>query len=198
VVLPGSKTTLADLAWLRARGLDAAIVAHARAGGLVLGLCGGMQMLGMRVADPHDVEGGGSAPGLGLLALETSLATTKTVRRVGGTALAPGLAGATFRGYEIHAGVSQLGAARFARVRVDGSEEAFDDGAVAENGRVVGTYVHGLLDEDAFRHAVIAGWRAARGLEPATRWSSYTAARGERIDRWARHVAAHVDVDALA
>ncbi len=202
MILPGSKATLADLAWLHARALDTAIVAHARDGGLVFGLCGGMQMLGTTIADPLGMEGGGEAAGLGLLPLTTALAATKIVRRVRGTAtgagFGPELAESAFSGYEIHVGVSHTLAAPYATIVPEGSDARVDDGAVAAGGRVVGTYVHGVLDEDVHRHAVIAAWRRRCGLAPAARWSDYTAARDARLDRWARHVAAHLDVDAIA
>lgn len=202
VVLPGSKATLADLAWLRERAVDTAIERHARAGGLVLGICGGMQLLGERIDDPHGVEGGGSAPGLSLLALSTTLATTKVVRRVRGTATgagfdAPELAGAAFRGYEIHAGASDVRSAAFARLSFESDAPPAWDGAVGNDGRTAGTYVHGLLDDDAFRHGTIAAWRRLRGLAPASRWAHHAALRESRLDRWAAHVGAAVDVEAI-
>ena len=202
IVLPGSKATMADLAWLRARGLAATVVAHAGKGGFVFGLCGGLQMLGTAIADPFGVEGGGEAAGLGLLALTTALTATKTVRRVRGTATGAGfareLAGSTFRGYEIHVGVSSGDATPFAVIGPDGPAASCVDGAVSANGRVVGTYVHGVLDDDPHRHAVVAAWRRGCGLAPAPGFSDFGAARDARLDRWAHHVAAHLDVDAIA
>jgi adenosylcobyric acid synthase len=202
VILPGSKATLADLAWVRGRELDRAMFAHAATGGFVFGLCGGMQMLGTAIADPLGLEGGGAAAGLGLLPLATSLTATKIVRRVRGAAtgagFAPELAGAAFHGYEIHVGISDAAGTPFARIAPEGSETSTADGAVGGAGRIAGTYVHGILDDDRFRHAVVAAWRRGRGLAPAVRWSDHGAARDARLDRWSRHVAAHLDVDAIA
>jgi adenosylcobyric acid synthase len=193
VVLPGSKATIADLRWMRAGAIDAAILRHADAGGIVFGICGGMQMLGERIDDPVGVEGGGSALGLGLLPLDTELTPGKRVRRVSGVTN-----GRSFHGYEIHAGRSAVRGAPFAQLRSEPGGVYADDGAVAREGRIAGTYVHGVLDGDDLRHATIAAWRTARGLEPALRWSHHAAEREARIDRWAAHVAEAVDVDGLA
>src|SRR5205085_12357530 len=104
IVLPGSKATLADLAFLREQGWDIDILAHVRQGGQVLGLCGGYQMLGRRIADPHGIEGPcGEAPGFGLLDIETVLGGDKTLAAVSGTEIA---SGAPVSGYEMHVGVT--------------------------------------------------------------------------------------------
>jgi adenosylcobyric acid synthase len=190
VVLPGTKATLADLAWLRARGLDRALIRHAEAGGAVVGLCGGFQMLGTRIDDPHGVEGGGTADGLGLLPVATVMDPEKRVRDV---TLRPapdaGLGDAPVTGYEIHAG----------RSVADGGTALFMD-APARTGIRVGAawgcYLHGLFENDALRQAVLAPLRTARGLkEPVP--VSYAAALDDALDRLADAVRKHVDMEAV-
>jgi adenosylcobyric acid synthase len=156
VILPGSKASLADLAFLRAEGWDIDLLGHVRRGGRVLGICGGFQMLGRRLADPLGVEGPpGSAPGLGLLDVETTLTGTKTLQSVSG-ALTP--SGAAFEGFEMHVGeTSGPGAARpFARLASGAS-----DGARSADGRIAGGYVHRLFDHPAARAALMAEIGAA-------------------------------------
>jgi adenosylcobyric acid synthase len=150
VVLPGSKSTLADLAMLRSQGWDIDLQAHVRRGGRVLGLCGGYQMLGRRIADPRGIEGEpGGADGLGLLDVETILTPAKTLRPAAGR-LAAG--GAPVCGYEIHVGeTTGPGAARPFLIHDDGRA----DGAVSADGRISGTYVHGLFDRAEARAALL-------------------------------------------
>lgn len=158
IILPGSKATASDLHWLRARGMDGAIARHAAAGGAVLGICGGLQMLGEALIDPHGVEPGGSGPGLGLLPLVTQFAPEKTLRRgawrlgeVAG-AWAP-LSGVAFGGYEIHSGqtVQHPAMAR----KGDVARELLA-GLAWQNaaGNVLGCYVHGLLEDAAVLRAL--------------------------------------------
>ena len=182
VVLPGTRATLADLAWLCARGLDRAVVGHAERGGVVLGICGGFQMLGRGVDDPAGVEGepGASADGLGLLDVHTVFEPDKVLRLPSGAAL-----GAPASGYEIHHG----------RVAVaDG--EPFLGGARA--GSVFGTMWHGALEGDPLRRAWLA--EAARlagrpGFTPGE--VSFAAARQTRIDALADAVEEHLDLEAI-
>ena len=151
IILPGSKATASDLAWLRARGMDAAIAAHAARGGRVLGICGGLQMLGEALVDVHGVEPEGSGPGLGLLPLVTRFAPRKTVRRsqvgfgtLGGAWAA--LSGVAFSGYEIHSGqtVQHPGmAAKGDTARVVLADLAWQNDA----GHVLGVYLHGLFED---------------------------------------------------
>ena len=203
VILPGSKETVADLGWLRARGLDSAIAAHARLRPLV-GICGGMQMLGERIDDPAGVECGGSTGGLGLLPLTTSLAAHKTTvrvtARVAGSAFAgQALAADAFDGYEIHVGITgRSDGAAFARVQPAGGGAAYDDGAVSADGLVTGTYVHGLFDDDAFRQALVAALRARCGLAPVERSNAWRAQREVRYDRLAAIVRSALDIPLLA
>ncbi|MBO9647441.1 MAG: cobyric acid synthase [Variovorax sp.] len=157
IVLPGSKNTSGDLAWLRAQGLDRAVAAHAARGGAVLGVCGGLQMLGEALIDPHGVDGNG--PGLGLLPVVTVFAADKTVRRREarfGELAGPwsALSGITVRGYEIHHGQtaehSAMAAAGDRAIAAMPDELAWRNGA----GNVLGLYLHGLFEDPAALHAL--------------------------------------------
>lgn len=149
VVLPGTKATLSDLAFFRAQGWDIDLAAHVRRGGHVLGICGGFQMMGTSVADPEGIEGvPGVAAGLGLLDMETILAGNKIVRPVAGK-LAD--MGARFEGYEIHVG--RTTGTALSRPFLFKTEAP--DGAVSANGRVMGTYVHGLFAHGAARAGLL-------------------------------------------
>ena len=187
LVLPGSKSTLDDLACLRAHGWEHDILAHARAGGRVLGLCGGYQMLGRRVRDPAGADGSaGDAPGLELLDVETEMESEKAVRPVAGTCARTS---APIRGYEIHTGRTfGPDAARrpFAHL------ERGPDGALSADGRIEGTYVHGLFADDRFRSAWLERVRAASSSTLA--WEP---ALEGAIDELADGLERALDVDAL-
>jgi adenosylcobyric acid synthase len=169
VVLPGSKSTLADLEWLRASGLGARVRALADAGVPIIGICGGFQMLGRSLADPSGADGSaGSARGLGLLPVATTFRDGKLTLPVTGRIQHGGtfaeLAGSEFRGYELHAGETERdGAAPFAElVRPNG--EHVQDGAVSADGRIVGTYVHGLFAAESVRVAILRSLARRRGI----------------------------------
>lgn len=146
VILPGTKATIADLAFFRAQGWDVDLASHVRRGGRVLGICGGYQMLGRTIADPDGIEGvHGTVEGIGLLPVDTVLAHDKRTRPVTGQ-FAQGDAG--FAGYEIHAGVTTVDPGVLPLLRLaDGT----NDGAIAQGGRIAGCYVHGLFDRPAAR-----------------------------------------------
>jgi adenosylcobyric acid synthase len=181
VVVPGTRATIADLGWLRERGLDREIVHHASRGGPVLGICGGFQMLGARIDDPDGVEGppGRSVPGLGLLDVTTTFGTEKVLRLPTGAAL-----GATTSGYEIHHG----------RVRTEGDEEFLGG---ARRGAAFGTMWHGSLEGDGFRHALLAEVAAAVGREWGPSDVRFADARVARLDLLGDLAEKHLDVDAL-
>ena len=184
VVLPGSKATIADLAALRQAGFDIDIAGHRRRGGMILGLCGGYQMLGRTVADPDGVEGPpATVEGLGLLDVATTLSAEKRLEPVRGKSAD----GASFAGYEMHMGNTQGAdcARPFARL-VDGALE----GAVSADGRVIGTYVHGLFGDDHQR----AAWLARFSATATTR---YDDAIERTLDALAAHLTAHLDIDRL-
>ena len=186
VILPGSKATRADLRVLRAEGWDIDILAHRRRGGAVLGLCGGYQMLGTRIADPDGIEGAaGADPGLGLLDVETVLGGDKRVTEARGVSVADGT---PFRGYEIHVGQTAGADTLRPLLRLcDGRP----DGAVSPDGRVSGTYVHGLFGDDAQR----ARWLARLGGR--ARVADHDALIEDTLDALAAHLEAHLDVDAV-
>jgi adenosylcobyric acid synthase len=196
VVLPGSKSTVADLGWLQETGLAAAVRAAAAAGTPVVGICGGYQMLGRRILDPGHVESPRDAvEGLGLLDAETTFTDEKRTVRATGRVQASGVLGAPgtpVEGYEIHMGrtVAGPGAAPLLRLRGAGEAE-HDDGAA--DGVVCGTYLHGLFDSPGLRAAFLNGLRAARGLPVR----APMAPPADDIDRLADHVEAHVDMAAL-
>ena len=140
IILPGSKNTRADLEWLRQQGWESAIQRHLRYGGKLIGICGGLQMLGSAIHDPSGLEGAaGSSPGLGLLPLQTTLAANKQLREVSGRC---SFADAAVRGYEIHLGESDGPA--FARPAFVLGER--NEGAISDDGQILGTYLHGLFD----------------------------------------------------
>ncbi|RZK00786.1 MAG: cobyric acid synthase [Novosphingobium sp.] len=184
VVLAGSKATVADMAALRAEGWDVDILAHRRRGGVVLGLCGGYQMLGRRIDDPDGLEGPpGAIDGLGLLDLDTRLAGSKALRQVAGQALDAG-----FTGYEMHMGET-TGADRarpFARF-----DDGRDDGAISADGRVLGTYVHGLLASADLRRTLL------RRIGVEGTGVDYDADVDAALDDIAAELERHLDVPAL-
>ena len=184
VILPGSKTTIAGLQALRDAGFDIDIAAHVRRGGTVIGLCGGYQMLGRTVADPNGVEGpAGTAQGLGLLDVETVLTPEKTLTHAQGTTSD----GMPFTGYEMHMGLTQGPDCARPFAHINGTPE----GAVSANGRVIGTYVHGLFADDRQRSA----WLQRLGAGPAT--VAYDELVEATLDRLAKHLATFVDLDRL-
>lgn len=183
IILPGSKSVRADLQWLREQNWDAAISRHLRYGGKVLGICGGFQMLGKAVHDPDGLEGAaGSTVGLGLLDMETTLMPEKQLRRVRGELM---LERAIIEGYEIHQGIS--GGAALARPLVQ--MESVSDGAISEDGHVIGTYLHGLFDHpDAC--AALLRWAGLADAEVV----DYRRHREDQLDRLAQAIEAHLDM----
>ena len=204
VVLPGTKTTVADLTWLWASGVGAAVRDAVAAGRAVLGICGGFQMLGTRVEDPHGIEGVvGSADGLGLLPVTTRFAGAKrTVRaraRVVATrGLLAGAAGHEIAAYEIHVGrTDNAGDAAFAVISRGAESIADVDGAVSADGAVTGTYLHGIFADDGLRGAVLRAVAARVGRAPHPGWGSPRRASA-RYDRLADIVGEAVDMPAIA
>jgi adenosylcobyric acid synthase len=176
VVLPGTRATIADLAWMRARGLDRAVREHVSAGKPLLGICGGFQMLGRVIRDPDGVEGHvAEVDGLGLLDVETTFAAAKVLRLPQGSGL-----GVPASGYEIHHGRITRGA---------GAAEFLGG---ARTGQVFGTMWHGSLEGDELRAAFL---QDALGLQPSG--VSFPAARERRLDLLGELVETHLDVDAL-
>ncbi|WP_434033441.1 cobyric acid synthase [Cupriavidus sp. a3] len=191
VVLPGSKSVRADLAFLRANGWEAALQRHLRYGGKLVGICGGMQMLGRQVHDPDGREGpAGSSAGLGWLDYETTLAAEKQLRQVSGR-LAD--ADAPVRGYEIHLGVTTgAGLERPALWLDRGDGTMRPDGACSADGQVMATYVHGLFDDPAGCQALLH-WAGLDGAQAV----DLDALREASIERLADTLAAHLDLGAM-
>ena len=185
VLIPGTKATMADMAYLRSQGWDEAIHAHRRRGGRVIGLCGGYQILGRAIADPDGVEGeAGSIDGLGLLDVETVLGGDKTTTLVRGKDLATGT---PISGYEIHLGRTTGPDSARPVVAIGGKP----DGARSADGHVFGTYVHGLFAEDSFRRAFMAE------LGVTSSASSYAQSVEQTLDALAAHLEASLDINGL-
>lgn len=193
IILPGSKSTLADLAWLRERGLDGRIDQMARAGTAVVGICGGYQMMGRHISDPQGIETGiGEADGLGLLPVETVFIAEKRTEQVRARVAAEAgffeaLRGVEVSGYEIHMGRSDADDGQASLFEIVGDGRL--DGLISGDGRVWGTYLHGLFDNDDLRHTWLRslGWRG----EPRhfDRRAAYR--------RLGEHVREHIDMQAL-
>jgi adenosylcobyric acid synthase len=187
MVLPGSKTTRADLQWLRDQGWEQTIAKHLRYGGKLIGICGGFQMLGRFVHDPEGIEGmPGSSDGLGWLDMETTLAPTKILRQITGKLT---VENAPVRGYEIHCGISQ-GAALEHPASILGDGRL--DGACSVDNQILGTYLHGLFDEPRALSALLA-WAGLRDPIPF----DIQQEREASIDRLADAVEQHLDTHAL-
>lgn len=185
VILPGSKATMADLAALRAAGWDIDLAAHVRRGGHVLGICGGYQMLGCRIADPDGIEGApGETAGLGLLDVETVLTGGKLLLEVAGSTQH----GVAIAGYEMHVGRTTGPGCQSPMIRF---AEGRSDGAVSASGRVAGCYVHGLLASDAYR-AQLLHQIGAQGSALI-----YEDEVEATLDALAAHLEAHVDCDRI-
>jgi len=193
VILPGSKSVRSDLDWLRRNGWLEYLERHLRYGGKVMGICGGLQMLGRVVDDPLGLEGSpGGSPGLKWLDLETTLDVEKQLRNVAGELTFGGtadLGGAAVRGYEIHAGVTRGRALeRPSAVLEDGRP----DGAISEDGKILGTYLHGIFDAP---EACTALLRWAGLSDPKT--IDYFVVREQAIERLADSVESHLDMRAI-
>jgi len=190
VILPGSKTTIADLVTLQGMGMAAQLQNYARTGGTILGICGGLQMLGKTLSDPEGLEGtAGEYRGLGLLPLETRITNEKVTRQRQAIALYPQALPVT--GYEIHQG----------RTTVLKDLALFDDpslGVISADQSIWGTYLHGLFDNGAWRRAWLNQLRQQRGLKPLpTDVANYPEQRALLLDSVTDAVAAHLDLSSL-
>jgi adenosylcobyric acid synthase len=196
VVLPGSKQTMSDLEWMRAHNIDRAVQLHP---GLVVGICGGMQMLGQEIADPDGIEQQGSMAGLGLLPIRTTMQDWKVTRlgtgAISGSSLfRQPLTEKRVAGYEIHVGQTLYAdqAEPFATLS---SGEL--DGSVSADGRILGTYLHGIFDEDGFRHQFVTAARAFHQLASPSVLNSWNLQRQESLDRLARRVSESLDMERI-
>ena len=193
VILPGSKETVTDLQWLLKRGFERALRIQP---GLIVGICGGMQMLGEQITDPAGVERSGCAPGLGLLPIQTTMQTAKVTRLSSGNICGASLFGQPIReqciaGYEIHIGRTTYldGAEPFATLT-----HGELDGCVSLDRRVLGTYLHGIFDDDSFRHQFLTAARSFHHLAPPSVLIPWQSQRKDSLDRLARHVSASLDM----
>ncbi|WP_240762456.1 cobyric acid synthase [Paenibacillus thalictri] len=200
VVLPGSKNTLEDLAHLYDSGLARAITEAVAGGSRLVGICGGYQMLGVRLKDPEQVESLlEEVDGLGLLPLETTFYRHKKTVRAAGTSVSrhrrwQEWQGAPIEGYEIHMGQTTWLTPQAAPLfELNGGT----DGAISEDGLVWGTYLHGVFHNDAFRRSWLNEVRSAKGLPPVTEVVSFHSRKTAAFDRLADHVRAHVDMAKL-
>ncbi|UCE63356.1 MAG: cobyric acid synthase [Nitrospirota bacterium] len=214
VVLPGSKTTIEDLEYLKREGFREGIVNHVRRGGELVGICGGFQMLGREVTDPYGVETGGKGKGLELLNVTTTLVADKKTVQVYAHPLQPGIpSDCVVEGYEIHMGVTQGEDTRPCFRAIPHMENlTFNlpsqkqtegdgqfDGAMSEDGLVWGTYIHGVFDQPLFRRQWLNRIRQRKGLSLVEMEVSkaVSAKVAGALDRWADHVKEHVNVDKL-
>lgn len=184
VILPGTKSTIGDIAFLRAQGWDIDLAAQIRRGGHVLGICGGYQMLGRTIADPDGIEGApGEVQGLGMLDVATVMTPDKRLTRVRAVHAA---SGAAMEGYEIHIGRTDGPD----RLRPFAHVEGVPEGAQSADGRIMGSYLHGMFAGDAFRAAFLAGFGQASA-------GGYGAGVEAVLDALAGHMEAHLDVEGL-
>jgi adenosylcobyric acid synthase len=198
VVLPGSKQTVEDLLWMRRQGLDASIMAHA-AQSLVVGICGGMQILGQTIIDPHAIEHGYQAKALGLLPFSTRMNPDKVTRAITGRLSLSMLFGQPvpamdIDGYEIHVGETMYADGARAFSILNGHEP---DGCISQDTRIFGTYLHGIFDDDAFRHAFLAAARSFYQLSPVDRFENWRQKREDSFNRLANTVRKSLDLTRL-
>jgi adenosylcobyric acid synthase len=185
ILIPGSKSTIGDLKFFRAQGWDIDLAAHVRAGGQVLGICGGYQMLGREIIDADGIEGSaGRYQGLGHLDIVTHMKPEKRLAEVSGTDIA---SGTQVTGYEIHIGQTEGADCDRAWLDIDGKKV----GASSGNGRIHGCYIHGLFSADAFRHAYLTRVGASVPM------SSYSVKVEETLEALASHMERHCDLDKL-
>jgi adenosylcobyric acid synthase len=216
VILPGSKTTISDLDYLRNAGFEEAIFTHVQRKGETVGVCGGFQMLGKEVTDPQHVETGGSMKGLGLLEMYTELVMQKKTVQVRAHALhLDSDALCAVEGYEIHMGVTTSAPGILSCFRIVPQRDASPssrpssrkgatevravDGARSPDGRVWGTYIHGVFDQPGFRRQWLNRVRGRKGLPPLNREISEAVSQrlSRELDRWADHLETHLDANPI-
>jgi adenosylcobyric acid synthase len=215
LILPGTKQTLDDLDWLEPEGFSREILKHHMQKKLIIGICGGFQILGLSIQDPHGIENDGKPierQGLKIIPVRTVFGSKKTTQKVSGE-LSTKVSGPSswpnrdFHGYEIHVGEThrEAGVQAFAMVRRSpGLPEnqtkdqlGLLDGAITDDQSAFGTYVHGIFDDDLFRQSFIHFARTRAGLAPAKEFRAVTAERESRIDRLANHLRESLDLDLI-
>jgi adenosylcobyric acid synthase len=199
VVIPGSKNTIGDLLFLRETGLEQGIRDHAAAGGMVVGICGGYQMLGLTINDPFMTDGDvRKADGMELLPVTTVMQQEKQTVQVTARTLASGLwdSNIDLRGYEIHLGSTKKNPGVLPAFQVCSADEAREDGAHSPDLRVWGTYLHGLFDSDAFRKSFLDGIRRHKGMAVSA-VGSYERLKQDGFEKLAATVRASLDMKKL-
>ena len=189
IILPGSKNVQGDLNWLRQQGWQQHINKHLRYGGKIIGVCGGYQMLGEKLHDPHGIEGDiKTSNGLGLLEFETALEKQKKLKLVEGTFCADGIEQTKVSGYEIHMGVSKGPALDKPAIQLPNKM----DGAISDDGQIMGTYLHGLFDKPSALSSLLK-WA---GLTEISSFD-YESLREQELDRLADEMQQHINIDEL-
>ncbi|OGQ54238.1 MAG: cobyric acid synthase CobQ [Deltaproteobacteria bacterium RIFCSPLOWO2_02_FULL_53_8] len=199
VIIPGSKNTLEDLRWLNNRGFGSRLKAfQSKAEGMLVGICGGLQMLGQAVSDPHGVESGlGKVDGLGLLDVKTILSAQKMTFQVQAEAAFDGES-ISVKGYEIHAGETSGQASPFAMIsRRNNKAVAIRDGAASKDGAVWGTYIHGIFDSDDFRFAFLNKLRRAKGNQNTPACRPFAQTNEAAIAAFAQTVRESLDMERI-
>ena len=197
IILPGTKNTMEDLLWMRANGLEAAVLKEAARGKIIFGICGGYQMLGKQIADPHGVETGGVIRGMGLLPVTTELGEQKVRTRVGGEILGGMLDGCELSGYEIHMGISRPegDCEPFCRIRDEITGKERTDGVFA--GNVCGTYVHGIFDHGSIAGKIVRHLAERKGLVLGEDGVDYGLFKEQQYDKLAATLRKYLDLDAV-
>lgn len=195
IILPGSKQTVEDLLWMRRQNIDSCVIAHA-AQGLVVGICGGMQMLGSAIVDSHAMEHGEKAVGLGLLPFTTRMNPDKVTRPITGRLSSSMLFGdpvpaTDIKGYEIHIGKTMYADGAQAFSILNGDEP---DGCISPDTRIFGTYLHGIFDDDTFRHTFLAAARSFYQLAPVNGLENWKQKREDSFNRLADAVRESLDL----
>src|SRR5882762_4338973 len=204
IVLPGSKQTVDDLLWIRKQQLDHILIDHAKSN-IVIGICGGMQMLGESIADPLGMESIGEVPGLALLPIRTSMQAHKVTNLADGVFAASSLLNQpienlSISGYEIHIGETLYldNAQPFSSItRATDPSTRHPDGCISADGRVIGTYLHGIFDQDGFRHTFLAAARIFHHLSPALSYECWKAKREMSLERLADEVEQALDMQRI-
>jgi adenosylcobyric acid synthase len=205
VIIPGSKTTISDMAFLIQKGFSAALSDYYQKGGMVVGICGGYQMLGTTISDPYGVESQGvSIEGLGLLNVQTTMNREKVTTQATAECASglPWMPKGRVKGYEIHMGETVRGQGTRPLLSIldrNGRAVNVEDGALASDGRVWGTYLHGIFDNDGFRSGLIRLLQQHKGIQVSEkeRGIRFESWKQEQYDRLAEHLMKHLDVDAI-
>lgn len=203
IIIPGTKNTMSDLLWLRQNGLEAEIKKCAAGETVIFGICGGYQMLGRSLEDPYGVEQGGMLPGMGLLDIATIFAPQKTRTQVSGrfnTLNGPlaELSGLSFQGYEIHMGISQVADTQALAVLNSIAGDSKPDGCTGRNGNILGSYVHGLFDEEGIAQALVRCLLKRKGLDYSqVQQINYQAYKEQQYDRLADALRQAIDLNAV-